>query len=193
MAISTNATKTTKATGVTGARMNGQRAKANETVADINGIRIEKSVIINRDRADLYYFWRNFRNLPQIMNHLEEVRVLSPTRSHWVARAPVGTKVEWDAEVTHDQENELIAWRSLEGATVANAGSVRFLHFAEHVTEVRVSLEYAPPGGRLGAFIATLFGENPEQQITEDLVQFKHMMESDFKPFDKSVADEEVI
>jgi uncharacterized membrane protein len=188
MAISTNST---------GARMNGapnrQQANAKEAVAEINGIRVEKSVIINRDRADLYHFWRNFRNLPRIMNHLEEVRVLSATRSHWVAKAPVGTKVEWDAEVTHDQENELIAWRSLEGATVANAGSVRFLHFAEHVTEVRVSLEYAPPGGRLGAFIATLFGENPEQQITEDLAQFKHMMESDFKPVDKSVANQEVI
>jgi uncharacterized membrane protein len=188
MAISTNST---------GARMNEapnrQHAKAKDAVAEINGIRVEKSVIINRDRADIYHFWRNFRNLPQIMNHLEEVRVLSPTRSHWVAKAPVGTKVEWDAEVTHDQENELIAWRSLEGATVANAGSVRFLHFADHVTEVRVSLEYAPPGGRLGAFIATLFGENPEQQITEDLAQFKHMMESDFKSGDKSVANEEVI
>lgn len=191
MAISTNST---------GARMNeapnrqyAKDAKANGSAAEINGIRIEKSVIINRDRADLYHFWRNFRNLPQIMNHLEEVSVLSPTRSHWVAKAPVGTKVEWDAEVTHDLENELIAWRSLEGATVANAGSVRFLHFAEHVTEVRVSLEYAPPGGWLGAFIATLFGENPEQQITEDLVQFKHMMESNFKPVDKGVANEEVI
>jgi uncharacterized membrane protein len=168
-------------------------AEANGAVAEINGIRVEKSVIINRDRADLYHFWRNFRNLPQIMKHLEEVRVLSQTRSHWVAKAPVGIKVEWDAEVTHDQENELIAWRSLEGATVANAGSVRFLHFAEHETEVRVSLEYAPPGGRLGAFIATLFGENPEQQITEDLAQFKHMMESDFKPVDKGVASKDVI
>jgi uncharacterized membrane protein len=188
MAISTNST---------GARLNKssnrQYAEANGIVAEINGIRVEKSVIINRDRADLYHFWRNFRNLPQIMNHLEEVRVLSPTRSHWVAKAPVGTKVEWDAEITHDQENELIAWRSLEGATVANAGSVRFLHFAEHETEVRVSLEYAPPGGRLGAFIATLFGENPEQQITEDLAQFKHRMESGFKPADKNVAGEEVI
>jgi uncharacterized membrane protein len=188
MAISTNST---------GARLNkssnGLYSEANGAVAEINGIRVEKSVIINRDRADLYHFWRNFRNLPHIMKHLEEVRVLSPTRSHWVARAPVGTKVEWDAEITHDQENELIAWRSLEGATVANAGSVRFLHFAEHETEVRVSLEYAPPGGRLGAFIAALFGENPEQQITEDLAQFKHRMESNLNHTDKSVASKEVI
>src|SRR5215468_355628 len=188
MAISTNST---------GARMNEapnrQHAKAKEAVAEINGIRVEKSVIINRDRADLYHFWRNFRNLPQIMKHLEEVRVLSATRSHWVAKAPAGTKVEWDAEITHDQENELIAWRSLEGATVANAGTVRFLHFAEHVTEVRVSLEYLPPGGRLGAFFARIFGENPEQQITEDLARFKQMMESDSRPADKVDAGEDVI
>src|SRR5215813_8452629 len=110
-------------------------AEMKGAVAEINGIRVEKSVIINRERSDLYHFWRNFRNLPQIMNHLQEVRELSPTRSHWVAKAPAGIKVEWDAEITCDQENELIAWRSLEGATVANAGSVRFLHFAEHETE----------------------------------------------------------
>src|SRR5262245_5473385 len=186
MAISTNSTSSTGSSSArTNEGPNRQYFKANGAVAEINGIRIEKSVIINRDRADLYHFWRNFRNLPQIMNHLQEVRVLSPTRSHWVAKAPVGTRAEWDAEVTHDLENELIAWHSLEGATVANAGSVRFLHFADHVTELRVSLEYAPPGGRLGAFIATLFGENPEQQITEDLARFKHMMESDFKSGDK--------
>jgi len=188
MAISTNST---------GARsmksLNGSDAEAKEVVAEIHGIRVEKSVIVTRDRSDLYHFWRNFRNLPQIMNHLEEVRVLSPTRSHWVAKAPVGIRVEWDAEITSDQENELIAWRSLDGATVANAGSVRFLHFAEHETEVRVSLEYDPPGGRLGAFIAMLFGENPEQQITEDLARFKQMMESNFKSVVKVNANEEVI
>jgi len=172
-----------------GPHMNDEK----EVVAEINGIRVEKSVIVNKDRSVLYHFWRNFSNLPQIMNHLEEVRVLSPTRSHWVAKAPVGAKVEWDAEITHDQENELISWRSLEGATVANAGTVRFLHFAEHETEVRVSLEYNPPGGRLGAFIASIFGENPEQQITEDLSRFKHMMESDFKPAEKVDAAKDVI
>ena len=192
MAISTNSTGARRIEQSN--RSEGRpEAETKKVAAEINGIRVEKSVIVTRERSDLYHFWRNFRNLPQIMNHLEEVREFSPTRSHWVAKAPVGIKVEWDAEITSDQENELIAWRSLEGATVANAGSVRFLHFAEHETEVRVSLEYDPPGGRLGAFIATIFGENPEQQITEDLARFKHMMESNFKPADKVAAHEEVI
>jgi len=193
MAISINSTGARRIESSNGSEGKPEPETKKELTSEINGIRVEKSVIVTRDRSELYHFWRNFRNLPQIMNHLEEVRVLSPTRSHWVAKAPVGTKVEWDAEITSDQENELIAWRSLEGATVANAGSVRFLHFAEHETEVRVSLEYDPPGGRIGAFIASIFGENPEQQITEDLSRFKHMMESNFKPAAKVDAHEEVI
>lgn len=156
--------------------------KPAEPVAEVNGIRVEKSVIISRKPEELYRFWRNFENLPQIMNHLAEVRVISLARSHWVAKAPAGITVEWDAEITNDMPNELIAWRSLEGSEIPNAGSVRFLHFAEGETEVRVALEYNPPGGRLGAWIAGLLGEDPEHQITDDLAQFKLMMEIDTKP-----------
>jgi uncharacterized membrane protein len=139
---------------------------------------VEKSIIINQPREFLYAYWRKFENLPRIMEHLEEVQVLSPTRSRWIAKAPVGMTVSWEAEITNDQKNELIAWRSLNGAEVGNIGSVRFFHFAEGQTEVRVALEYAPPGGQLGAWIAGLFGENPEQQITEDLARLKQLMET---------------
>ncbi len=162
-------------------------------VTEVNGIRVEKSVIINKGRAELYRFWRNFENLPRIMNHLEEVRVLSSACTHWIAKAPAGMTVEWDAEIRHDQENELIAWRSLDEAEVPNAGTVRFLHFAEGQTEVRVSLEYHPPGGRLGAWIAGLFAENPEKQITEDLARFKQMMETGLRPDADAEVTEEVI
>ncbi|MGH9834964.1 MAG: SRPBCC family protein [Blastocatellia bacterium] len=177
---------------------NPSKARLNspEPVADVNGIRVEKSVIISRKPEELYHFWRNFENLPQIMNHLAEVRVISPARSHWVAKAPAGITVEWDAEITNDAQNELIAWRSLEGSEVPNAGSVRFLYFAEGETEVRVALEYNPPGGRLGAWIAGLLGEDPEHQITDDLARFKLMMEIETKPaaeVDAKNAKEDVI
>jgi uncharacterized membrane protein len=150
---------------------------SSEPAVEKEGIRVEKSIIINRAREELYRFWRDFENLPRIMTHLEEVRILSPTHSHWAAKAPAGRSVEWDAEITSDHEYELIAWRSLEGSEVSNAGSVRFFHFAEGHTEVRVALEYNPPAGRIGAWVASLFGENPEQQITDDLLRFKQMME----------------
>lgn len=139
----------------------------------------EKTITINRSPEELYKFWRNFENLPRFMSHLESVQVTGDKRSHWKAKAPLGTTVEWDAEITEDRPNELIAWRSLEGADVDNSGSVRFDRApGGRGTEVRVEIEYTPPAGALGAGIAKLFGEAPEQQIKGDLYRFKQVMET---------------
>lgn len=144
-----------------------------------SGIKVEKSMTINRSPEELYRFWRNFENLPRVMSHLESVHVTGENRSHWVAKAPAGTTVEWDAEIYNEKENQMIAWRSLEGADVDNAGSVHFQPATGgRGTEVRVVLKYDPPGGVLGAAIAKLFGEEPEQQIQEDLRRFKQVMET---------------
>jgi uncharacterized membrane protein len=156
----------------------GLRNSENVSVPAERGTKVEKSVQINRPASELYSFWRNFENLPRFMNHLESVTVTGGDRSHWVAKAPGGTTVEWDAEVYNEKEGELIAWRTLEGSQVASAGSVRFEEAPGGSTLVRVSLKYDPPGGKLGSLVARLFGENPEQQIDEDLSRFKQMMES---------------
>lgn len=140
-------------------------------------IKVEKSVVIKQSPAELYRFWRNFENLPRFMNHLQSVQTIDPKRSHWVTEAPLGKSVEWDAEITDEQENQFIAWQSLEGADVANTGSVHFKDLAEDSTEVTVRLEYNPPGGEIGAVIATVFGEAPDQQLSEDLYRFKQEVE----------------
>ena len=143
------------------------------------GIKVEKSVTINKSREELYKFWRNLENLPRFMDHLESVRVMDNKVSHWVAKGPLGTTVEWDAEIINEKENELIAWQSIEGATVSNAGSVRFENKAGvSGTIVKVSLSYDPPGGVIGATFAKLFGEEPNQQVEEDLRRFKQVMET---------------
>lgn len=148
-----------------------------------HGIKVEKNITINRSPEELYRFWRNFENLPSFMNHLESVRTTGENRSHWVAKAPAGSTVEWDAEIYNEKENELIAWRSLEGADVDNAGSVRFEPATGgRGTTVRVTLKYDPPGGALGALFAKLFGEEPSQQIEEDLRRFKQVMEAGETP-----------
>jgi uncharacterized membrane protein len=155
------------------------RNSENVSVPAERGTKVEKSVVINRPADELYRFWRNFENLPHFMNHLESVRVTGGDRSHWVAKAPAGRTVEWDAEIYNEKENELIAWRTLEGADVDSAGSVRFEKATGgRGTVVRVSLKYDPPGGKLGSLVARLFGENPEQQIDEDLGRFKQLMET---------------
>ncbi|MEA2734228.1 MAG: hypothetical protein QOE14_679 [Humisphaera sp.] len=145
------------------------------------GIHVEEALTINKSPWELYEFWRNFENLPKIMSHLESVTVIDEKRSHWVAKAPAiaGGKVEWDAEIINDEPNALIAWRSLENADVDNAGSVRFVPApGDRGTEVKVVIDYIPPAGRIGKWVAKLFGEEPAQQIEEDLRKFKRVMET---------------
>jgi uncharacterized membrane protein len=141
------------------------------------GIRVERSITVNRPQEEVYRFWRQLENLPRFMDHLESVTVLDEERSHWVAKAPAGTKVEWDASIQDEIENELIDWQSLPGSDVANAGSVHFTPAGEG-TEVRVVLSYDPPAGKVGAAVAKLLGEEPEQQVEEDLRRFKQVMEA---------------
>jgi uncharacterized membrane protein len=143
------------------------------------GIKIEKRIIVNRPPEELYRFWRNFENLPTFMKHLESVTVLDRNRSHWVAKAPAGMTVEWDAEIHNEIENELIAWRSVEGSDVNHAGSVEFRRAPDgRGTEVKVVINYQPPAGKLGAVIAKMFGEEPSQQVEEELERFKQLMKS---------------
>ena len=111
-----------EAMGINTASDKNQRAGVQEG----QGIKVEKSITINKTPRELYQFWSNLENLPRFMDHLESVRVLDNKTSHWIAKGPLGTTVEWDAEIINQKENELLAWRSVAGATVSNAGSVRF-------------------------------------------------------------------
>ncbi|MEX0763513.1 MAG: SRPBCC family protein [Dehalococcoidia bacterium] len=141
--------------------------------------RIRKTLTVLRSAEDLYGYWRDFEHLPQFMDHVESVTVLDDKRSHWVAKAPLGQTVEWDAEIHEERTNEYITWRSLSGSQVEHSGEVRFRPASgDRGTEVSVMIRYVPPGGRVGATIAKLFGEEPSQQLDEDLYRFKQIMEA---------------
>jgi uncharacterized membrane protein len=143
------------------------------------GTKVEQSITINRPVLEVYRFWRNFENLPRFMDHLEAVTVIDETRSHWVAKGPAGTRAEWDAIIHNEIEDELIAWRSLPGSEIKNAGSVRFTPSAGGTsTEVRVVLSYEPPAGELGVAFAKLLGEEPSKQVADDLRRLKQVMDS---------------
>jgi uncharacterized membrane protein len=137
------------------------------------------AVTVKRPVEEVYRFWRDLSNLPSFMIHLASVEPTGNGRSHWTANAPAGRTVEWDAEVVEDKPNERIAWRSLEGSQVENSGSVTFTPApGGGGTEVRVELRYDPPGGALGKVVAKLFGEEPQQQITDDLRRLKQVLET---------------
>ncbi len=142
------------------------------------GFKIIECIAVNRPAEQIYELWRDFEGLPRFLNHLLSVKTDGP-RSHWVARGPAGTRVEWDAEIINSEPGRLIAWRSLAGSMVSTAGSVHFTPLpADHGTEVRVELKYDPPAGKLGSWLAWLFGAEPGQQIHEDLRRFKQLAEA---------------
>lgn len=136
-----------------------------------------ESVTIMQPREKIYQFWRDLENLPRFMRHLESVEANDDGLSHWVAKGPAGKKVEWDAEILEDRPNERIVWQSLPGADVPNSGSVQFADTGDRETEITVDIEYDPPGDGIGAAIATLFGEEPGQQLRDDLGRLKQALE----------------
>ena len=139
---------------------------------------IGRSVTINRPRAELFAYWRDFANLPSFMDNVERIDTLSPTRSHWVVKAPAGRTVEWDATVTEERDGAYIAWTSDDGADVPNSGTIAFRDAGDRGTIVTATIAYDPPGGVIGKVIAKLFQREPAIQARRDLRRFKQLMET---------------
>jgi uncharacterized membrane protein len=151
----------------------------NELAPLYGDVLIGRSVTINRPRAELYSFWRDFKNLPQFMHNVHSVTIQDQIHSHWIIEAPGGKTVEWDSEITQDEPERLIAWQSLKGASVRNSGKVEFLNSPDdRGTVVRVTLTYDPPAGAVGKLIARLFQKEPKVQARQDLRRFKQLMET---------------
>jgi uncharacterized membrane protein len=144
------------------------------------GVHVRESVRLEVPVADVYRFWRRLENLPRFMKHLNRVTETPDGRSHWVAAGPAGLAVEWDAAIINEIENKVLAWRSLPGSDVATAGSVNFAAArGGRSTHVSVHMQYAPPAGKAGALVASLFGREPSQTVREDLRHFKQLLEAD--------------
>ncbi len=141
-------------------------------------LHLNRSVIVRRPVVQVYRYWRDLENLPHFMHYLKSVTVTGTNRSHWVARAPAGLSIEWEAEITQERANELLAWHSLPGADIPNQGTVRF-EPVQGGTRVSLSFRYSPPAGRVGMLVARIIGKDAVQYIEEDLIRFKRMLESD--------------
>lgn len=149
--------------------------------AEANRFQIEESITVHKPLEEVYSRWRRVEDFPRLMSHLESVSRTNGAQSHWVARTPL--RLEWDAEITEEQENRKISWRSLPGSRIEHAGSV-FFHPApaRKSTEVKIIISYKPPAGRLGAAAARLLGGLSANRIREDLRDFKAVIEAGEKP-----------
>lgn len=155
------------------------RARTRAALAGDRGIHVRESVRLEKPIDEVYRFWRDLENLPKFMRYLDEVRDLGNGRSRWVAKGPAGTRVSWEAEIINEIENKVIGWQSLPRADVISAGSVNFDTVRNgRSTQVSVHLQYAPPAGRAGSLLATLFGREPSQTVREDLRRLKQLLEA---------------
>lgn len=149
------------------------------TVTDAQGkSAVARAVTINRPVGEVYSYFRDFSNLPNFMENVVSITVTDDARSHWVVKGPAGAHIEWDARVTEEQPNALIAWTSEEGADVPNSGRVEFRDAGQRGTVVTATILYDPPGGTVGKLIAKMFQREPAIQARRDLRRFKQLMEA---------------
>lgn len=148
---------------------------------DPQAINITETITVNAGREKVYDFWRELSNLPKFMSHLKEVTETSPTQSKWTANTPGGFfDLNWNAEITHEEEGNYIGWQSTAGSMIENAGKVTFTDTLNTIgTELHIELNYFPPAGSVGRGIASLFNGIFEKMIREDIQNFKHYAEQE--------------
>ena len=154
-----------------------------------DAVNVQKAIVVNAPVEDVFEHFTQWENWPRWMSHVREIRRSEPRgavgeRTHWVVDGPAGRSIEWDAETTRIVPNELVSWKSVEGAAIRHEGTVRFDRTADGGTRVQVQMSYAPPGGALGHAVAALFGRDPRRQMNDDLARFKTTLETGHPPRD---------
>lgn len=140
---------------------------------------VGRTVTINQPREKLYAFWRDFSNLPKFMENVEKVEVVDDKTSRWTIKAPAGTSVTLETEITADGPGRLIVWRSTDKSDIECSGQVSFRDAPDgRGTEVEADIAYEPPGGALGQAAAKLFQREPNIQARRELKRLKQLMET---------------
>jgi len=158
---------------------------------DPQPLNITETFIVDRPREEVYAFWRRLENLPRFMKHLASVDEHDQKNSHWRANLPGEIlKLNWNAEITREDENNYIGWQSVEGSMVENAGKVTFHDALSGTgTELTVDISYFPPAGSLGQGIARLLNGVFERAVRDDVTNFKHYIEGDeYKTYEHKAA-----
>ncbi len=153
----------------------------------------QKDITVNAPVEEVFAFWQAMNNFPRFMSHVEEVRMLKEGRSHWRVRGPAGIIFEWDAVITRIEPGRVLAWKSVEGAMVENAGIIRFQDMGEGRTRLDIRLSYNPPVGAIGHAFARLLGADPKRQMDDDLLRLKSLLELGKATGHETVKREELV
>lgn len=155
--------------------------KIGKDTTDLPAIRITETFIVSKPREEVYRFWRNLENLPRFMKHLHSVKEIDDKYSYWKANIPGElVRLDWNAQITREEENRYIGWQSVEGSMIDNAGKVEFKDAVSGAgTELQVEINYFPPAGAIGHGIAKLLNSVFENMVREDIKNFKHYIEGE--------------
>ncbi|GIV98064.1 MAG: hypothetical protein KatS3mg057_2721 [Herpetosiphonaceae bacterium] len=154
---------------------------------------IQKTITVNAPPEEVFAFWSNFENFPRFMSHLREVHDLGNGRSRWRVEGPAGMSVEWDAIITKMEPNRILAWKSVPGSIIKNAGIIHFDRTTDGGTRIDIKLSYNPPAGAIGHAFASLFGADPKTAMDDDLLRFKSLIEAGkTTAHDRKVTREEI-
>jgi uncharacterized membrane protein len=134
--------------------------------------KVEKSAVVDRDVTTVYNQWTQFEEFPRFMQGVEQVEQTDDRHLHW--RADIGmAEREWDAEITEQQPDRLIAWRSI--GDVRNDGRVMFEPVGLDETRVTVVIEYDAEGlvEKAGDALGVV-----DRRVEGDLGRFKEFIEN---------------
>jgi uncharacterized membrane protein len=161
----------------------GSRAIANLDLRSLagapsqgEGINVRKSLNVNAPVEEVYRLWSNFENFPQFMSNIEEIHNMGNGRSHWVVKGPLGSKVEFDAVVTQNIPNQVLAWETTPESQIHHNGKVNFKE-SQKGTQLNVNMAYTPPAGAAGHVVAKMFGKDPKAEMNADLARLKSLLE----------------
>lgn len=142
-------------------------------------LRLHHAVAINRPVDVLYAFWRDPRNLPDVLKNIDDVSAIDERRWHWVARGPLGARIAWDADLVDARPHRSIAWRSVPEAPIKTQGAIWFEPLPkDRGTRVVLDMQFEAPGAVLTEMLGKLTGDAPSQQVYEALRRFKQIMET---------------
>ncbi len=166
--------------GIAGKRSFSEVYHSIEKVAAGRSVNIRASMVVNKPREEVYAMWRNLSNLPLFMKHLVRVEEQDELFSNWVMEIPgkVGT-LQWHSEIVKERYGEMIAWQSLPGSSIDNAGKIGFRDsLGGQGTTVDVILTYHAPLGKAGEQIARIFTPVFKRMLEDEISGFKDFVET---------------
>lgn len=150
-------------------RLNGDRKRR---------LDVRSSVEIGRSVADVFDFFKDFENLPQVIAAVTAVHDWQDGRSHWIVRSRRGVALEWDAVITKYVPRSVIGFESVPGGPVQVATTLHFIPLAADRTRLDVDVTYRALNTELSDAIRALLSRRPSRRLHIDLERTRTYLES---------------